>query len=66
VMVMMGETVGTGAEDPGTELQVLKSAAGYYIGYLCNDGSPYSRESGYYASESNAQHALDNYKFGRY
>ena len=65
-MVMMGETVGTGAEDPGTELQVLKSAAGYYIGYLCNDGSPYSRESGYYASESNAQHALDNDKFGRY
>jgi hypothetical protein len=32
----------TGAHLP---VQVLKSAAGYYLGTLGSDGSPYSRES---------------------
>ena len=44
-MTLPGETVGTGADHPGTPLQVCWSAAGYYIGYLDHDGSPYSRES---------------------
>lgn len=41
------------------ELQVLSSAAGYYIGTLCDIGGPNSRDSGYYASEEDAQADLD-------
>lgn len=41
-----------------TELQVLRSAAGYYIGRMCNEG-PYSRDSGYYRERKDAQMALD-------
>lgn len=55
-----GETVSTGAAHPGTPLQVLKSAAGYYIGYLDTDGCPYSRESGYFPTQEAAQAALDD------
>lgn len=43
-----GETILTGAQHPGTELQTLSSGAGYYVGYLSADGSPYSRESIYF------------------
>lgn len=43
---------------PGvSELAVLKSAAGYYIGRTL-DGMPYSRESGYFRTESKAKEAL--------
>lgn len=48
-----------------SELQVMKSAAGYYIGRGYNDmGStdypfPYSRESGYYPTAQLAQTDLD-------
>lgn len=54
-----GETVATGAKHPGTPLRVLKSAAGFYLGYLDTDGCPYSRESGYFPTQEAAQAALD-------
>lgn len=41
------------------ELQVLSSAAGFYIGTLCDIGTPNSRDSGYYASPEDAQADLD-------
>ena len=37
-----------------SELQVLKSAAGYYIGRT-EDGMPYSRESGYFRTYEEAE-----------
>jgi len=40
------------------ELEVLKSAAGYYLGSWCECG-PHSRESGYYSSEAFAGLALE-------
>ena len=49
-----------GAKHPGTELEVLMSAAGYYIGYPDKDGAPYSRESDYYRTFESAQAALWN------
>lgn len=58
-MMFGPETVLAGAPHPGTELQVLKSAAGHYLGYLCEDGMPYSRESDYFPDEATAQDALD-------
>ena len=69
--MLPGETIVSGA--PGTcpecitELhnQVLRSAAGFYIGTRCECG-PYSRESGYYRTEREAQRALDAGIFGRY
>ena len=58
-----GETIASGAAstcpDCGVklELQVLCSAAGYYIGTECCCG-PYSRESGYYKKEEDAETLL--------
>lgn len=41
-------------------LQVLHSAAGFYLGTLDTDGTPYSRESlEYWSYEHLAQDALD-------
>ena len=40
-----------------TEEQVCKSAAGYYIGRMCDEG-PYSRVSPYYETKKVAQQAL--------
>tara|TARA_R100000951_G_scaffold77359_1_gene65352 strand:- start:2462 stop:2647 length:186 start_codon:yes stop_codon:yes gene_type:complete len=40
-----------------SELKVLRSAAGYYIGRTEN-GMPYSRESDYFHSKDNAEWAL--------
>jgi len=58
-MVMMGETVETGAEIPkGSVLSVMRSAAGYFLGYEDEDGSPYTRESGYFQSSESATVAL--------
>ena len=56
--MIKGETVFSGAPHPGTRLQVLKSAAGFYLGYLTKDGMPYSRESRYFATENLAEDAL--------
>lgn len=58
-----GETIATGAcatcSDCKVELklQVLKSAAGFYLGTMCNCG-PYSRESGYYETREEAENDL--------
>jgi len=53
-------------EDCKVELipQVLRSAAGYYIGTSCNCG-PYSRESGYYKTRDDAAKALTDGSFER-
>ena len=40
-----------------SELQVLKSAAGYYIGRT-EEGMPYSRESNYFKGKDNAEWML--------
>jgi hypothetical protein len=48
-MTLPEETVLTGAAHPGTELQILSSAAGYYLGFLDAQGAPYSRETNYMA-----------------
>ena len=40
-----------------SELQVLKSAAGYYIGRT-EEGMPYSRESNYFKGRDNAEWML--------
>jgi hypothetical protein len=53
-----GETVASGAPHPGTEIQILSTPAGYYIGYLTGDGFPYSRESGYYTTREEAETVL--------
>lgn len=55
-------------EDPVSNLQVLKSAAGWYIGRSYFDlefgfVGPYSRESGYYSSEEEAKADLTNQSF---
>jgi len=44
-----------------SELQVLKSAAGYYIGRT-EDGMPYSRESMYFKTKEEAKIKLKNLK----
>lgn len=63
--VFDGETVASGAKHPGTKLSVLQSAAGFYIGYLSEDGFPYSRESGYFATAEEAKESLSNGSFIR-
>ena len=69
-MTLPGETITTGAPDACPEchkklkLEVLQSAAGYYIGTWCDCG-PYSRESGYYPNRETAQGVLDNGIFSR-
>jgi len=63
-MAFPGETLGLGApetcEDCGITVkeQVCQSAAGYYIGSMCNCG-PYTRESGYYKTKEEAQKDLE-------
>ena len=47
------------------DLQVLSSAAGYYIGFFCPECGPYSRESGYFRSRDEAETVLDLSDFGR-
>jgi hypothetical protein len=42
-----------------SELQVLKSAAGYYIGRT-QEGMPYSRESMYFKTKEEAKIRLEN------
>ena len=63
--MLEGETVLSGAGHPDTELLVLQSAAGFYIGYLSEDGFPYSRESGYFATAEEAKESLSNGSFIR-
>lgn len=56
------------AGDRVSDLQVMRSAAGYYIGRSYWDEEfgfegPYSRESGYFASEEEAQTELTGNTF---
>ncbi len=70
-MTMPGECVNdvkTECMDCKAELviDVHKSAAGYYIGFFCDNCGPYSRESGYYRSYEEAKYALDNGLYCRF
>lgn len=68
-----GETIATGAPSTCPDCkfsvvnEVLLSAAGYYIGTRCKclGDSPYTRESGYYTTRTEAQAALDKGGFER-
>ena len=61
--MLPGETVYSGAPHPGTELEILQSAAGYYLGFRDQEGFPYSRESDYFPTEAAAQSALAGVQF---
>ena len=69
-MVFPGETIMSGGNDGkfGTggvsELQVMFSPAGYYLGTETTEGHPYSRETGYFRSESEAEAALKDWEQG--
>jgi len=45
--VISKETVLTGGAHPHTNLEVIGTKAGYYLGFRDADGSPYSRETYY-------------------
>jgi hypothetical protein len=47
------------------KIKVLSSAAGYYLGFLCPQCGPYSRESGYFKSKFDAALALESGSYGR-
>ena len=69
-MTLPGECVNdtqTACMECGTalDIQVLCSAAGYYIGFFCPHCGPYSRESGYYRTRKEAEQALNNGFNGR-
>lgn len=65
-----GETLATGAREVCSECRmrvepdVYLSGAGFYIGTRCLCG-PYTRESGYYRSEVEAQNALEQKSYSR-
>jgi hypothetical protein len=42
-------------------LRVCESNAGFYLGYFCDNCGPYSRETGYYNTEAEAQTDLDQF-----
>lgn len=68
--MLNGETIGTGAPKAcpdckvKPEFEVCQSAAGYYIGTMCDCG-PYSRESGYYRTFAAAEKDLKGMIYGR-
>lgn len=69
-MALPGECVNdnqTFCIDCGTPLsiEVLRSAAGYYIGFCCPECGPYSRESGYYPNQEAAEKAMIEGFIGR-
>jgi hypothetical protein len=47
------------------EVEVLRSNAGFYIGFMCYNCGPYSRESGYYPTKEEAQKALNENSYMR-
>jgi hypothetical protein len=70
-MTLSGECVNettTICHECGTELNIdiQKSAAGYYVGFFCQECGPYSRESGYYRSYEEAEKALNTGAYGRF
>lgn len=66
-MTLPGETLATGASQQcpdckhTPELDVYKSAAGWYVGTYCFCG-PYSRESGYWDTEEDARACLERWR----
>jgi hypothetical protein len=46
-------------------IEILRSNAGYYIGFCCPECGPYSRESGYYKKATEAAKALEENTFER-
>jgi hypothetical protein len=56
--MIKGETVFSGAPHPGTELEILSTPAGYYLGFRDEEGFPYSRESQYFMYHEYAEAAL--------
>lgn len=70
-MVMPGETTGgmpvTICENCFLlmPLRVWQSAAGYFLGYICPQCGPYSRESGYFKSKAEATEALESDQWER-
>lgn len=52
---------GIKCEDCGATLplQVCHSAAGYYLGYYCNQCGPYSRETDYFVTSKEANTELE-------
>ena len=42
-------------------LEVCKSAAGYYLGYMCPECGPYGRETGYFPTKEAAEAYLLSY-----
>ena len=46
-------------------LKVCQSAAGYYIGRMCPDCGPYSRDSDYYETYEKAEYALNTKNYWR-
>ena len=70
-MTLPGECVNdtkTTCHECGTELviDVQKSAAGYYIGFWCENCGPYSRESNYFRSYDEAEAALSADSYVRF
>ena len=57
--MMQGETVLSGGEHPGTELEVMESPAGWDLGCRDKDGMQYSRETQYLYTQHQAQIVLD-------
>jgi nucleoside-diphosphate-sugar epimerase len=62
--MLPGETILSGAskEEGVSEFTVLRSAAGFYIGTTTEDGFPYTRETGYFESKTDAELVLEEYK----
>ena len=57
--MQIGETVLSGAPHPGTELEVMETPAGFYIGFREKSGQPYSRETIYMTEgEANFIHGV--------
>ena len=56
-----GETVLSGAPLPyeGAKPEVMQSAAGHYIGFLCEAGEPYSRETIYMSHQKAVDSLID-------
>ena len=44
------------------EMEVLHSAAGYYLGWFCSEYGPWDRFSGYFSTEDEAQEDLNKWK----
>jgi len=62
--MLPGETIASGAPAVCLDCATSLQNAGYYVGTFCGCG-PYARESGYYATEVEAQDALAAGDFGR-